>query len=286
MSGDPTCRALDEAGPAKNSPAALTASQLVSRFAHGEHICFGESTGSAELFTFIMSRSTGRRILQLLGWRLPFGKKHRGIIFRARNRMPDIRCFFPKGKRQPRTCNSNNQAAFIVVVFPISPTPTCPKSRCPRNAEHKFCESITGESVTRLIGAAVPSEFAPIRPRLKRSLCREVNLLLQQVTLCSVELFSILHSHSQFEIPRPTSSASADSQFWWKTPSYLPGPANNPHKLTKTAGPLARRRSRLGRLRTARRHGGRTSLPPMLVQSRRPPRRGEPRTEGGFCSLE
>ena len=61
---------------------------------------------------------------------------------------------------------------------------------------------------------------------------------------------------------------------------------NCPHKQTKTADPLGRRRSRLGRLRTARRHGGRTSLPPMLVQSRRPPRRGEPRTEGGFCSLE
>src|SRR5205814_10719478 len=40
--------------------------------------------------------------------------------------------------------------------------------------------------------------------------------------------------------------------------------ANYAHKLTKAAGPLARRPSRLGRLATARRHGGRTSLPPNL----------------------
>ena len=61
--------------------------------------------------------------------------------------------------------------------------------------------------------------------------------------------------------------------------------ANIPHKLTKAADPVARRRSRLGRLQTARRHGGRTSLPPMLVQSRRPPRRSDAGTEGGFLQL-
>src|ERR1043165_4119218 len=55
--------------------------------------------------------------------------------------------------------------------------------------------------------------------------------------------------------------------------AFLSPPPNCPHKLTKTAGPLARRRSRLGRLRTARRHGGRTPLPPRLVPSRRPPAR-------------
>src|ERR1043165_644277 len=61
--------------------------------------------------------------------------------------------------------------------------------------------------------------------------------------------------------------------------------ANYPHKLTKsrrTAGPAAEPPRAAP---TARRHGGRTSLPPMLVQSRRPPRRGEPRTAGGFLQL-
>jgi len=62
-------------------------------------------------------------------------------------------------------------------------------------------------------------------------------------------------------------------------------PPNCPHKLTKAAGPLARRRSRLGRLRTARRHGGRTSLPPKSRQSRRPPRRSEPLCGGRLLQL-
>jgi hypothetical protein len=54
--------------------------------------------------------------------------------------------------------------------------------------------------------------------------------------------------------------------------------ANCPHKLTKAAGPLARRRSRLGRLRTARtRHVGCSSLLPLRVGrgSRRAAPRGQ-----------
>src|ERR1041385_2938137 len=62
-------------------------------------------------------------------------------------------------------------------------------------------------------------------------------------------------------------------------------PANCPHKLTKSrraAGPAAEPPRAA---RTARRHGGRTSLPPMLVQSRRPPRRSDAGAEGGFLQL-
>src|ERR1043166_7806696 len=62
-------------------------------------------------------------------------------------------------------------------------------------------------------------------------------------------------------------------------------PPNCPHKLTKSrraAGPAAEPPRAA---RTARRHGGRTSLPPMLVQSRRPPRRGEPLGGGRFLQL-
>jgi hypothetical protein len=63
--------------------------------------------------------------------------------------------------------------------------------------------------------------------------------------------------------------------------------ANDPHKLTKAAGPLARRRSRLGRLRTARtRHVGCSSLLPLRVS--RGSRRAAPGAGvvGGFCRLE
>ena len=38
------------------------------------------------------------------------------------------------------------------------------KISLPQNTEHKFCESVTGESLTLFIGVAVPSEFAPVRP--------------------------------------------------------------------------------------------------------------------------
>src|ERR1043165_8391124 len=60
---------------------------------------------------------------------------------------------------------------------------------------------------------------------------------------------------------------------------------NNPHKLTKSRrapGPAAEPPRAA---RTARRHGGRTSHPPMLVQSRRPPRRSEPLCGGRLLQL-
>src|ERR1043165_9271336 len=61
---------------------------------------------------------------------------------------------------------------------------------------------------------------------------------------------------------------------------------NNPHKLTKSRRAPGPEAEPPRAARTARRHGGRTSLPPMLVQSRRPPRPGEPRAGRGICSLE
>src|SRR5205823_3732519 len=72
-------------------------------------------------------------------------------------------------------------------------------------------------------------------------------------------------------------------------PKHLLSPTaapNYPHKLTKAAGPLARRPSRLGRLEL---HGGMAAAHRSLRifrQSRRPPRRGEAGMRGGFCSLE
>src|ERR1043165_1676669 len=105
---------------------------------------------------------------------------------------------------------------------------------------------------------------------------RQKSLSNAQFAIRGVLLSSLLFQRRQGASLAPKLHASAVQS----------GAPNCPHKLTKTAGPLARRRSRLGRLRTARRHGSRTSLPPMLVQSRRPPRRSEPLAEGGFCSLE
>src|ERR1051325_5347926 len=63
-------------------------------------------------------------------------------------------------------------------------------------------------------------------------------------------------------------------------------PHNDPHKLTKAAGPLARRRSRLGRLQL---HAGTAAAPRSLRitrQSRRLPCRSVVGMVGGLCSLE
>src|ERR1043165_8589210 len=62
-------------------------------------------------------------------------------------------------------------------------------------------------------------------------------------------------------------------------------PPTSPQKLTKSRGPAAPGAEPPRAARTARRHGGRTSLPPMLVQSRRPPRRSDAGAEGGFLQL-
>src|ERR1043165_318924 len=50
------------------------------------------------------------------------------------------------------------------------------------------------------------------------------------------------------QIMSPTPHICAVSTSRERYESQLPKPANYPHKLTKAAGPLARRRSRLGRL--------------------------------------
>src|ERR1041385_372695 len=108
--------------------------------------------------------------------------------------MQDFGASFQKANASLERCGSNNQTAFIVAVCPISRTSTCNNlvaagRRAQVLREHYGARALRGSS-------ARPSHLSlpPSARSLKLSLCREASLLLQQVTLRSAELFSILHS--------------------------------------------------------------------------------------------
>src|SRR5690242_5853122 len=79
--------------------------------------------------------------------------------------MQDLRCFFPKGKRQPRTSSFKQSGSIPHGGAPYLSNVNVHVQRALLRAERRaqLDERHTGESLTLLIGAAVPSKFASVR---------------------------------------------------------------------------------------------------------------------------
>src|ERR1041385_2139052 len=100
------------------------------------------------------------------------------------------------------------------------------KISLPRNAEHQFCESIKRESVTLLIARSSHLSLPPSARCLQRNLSREACFRLQQCTLWSAELFSILHS--QFAIRNSVAHQQRQNRFTGRRPrSQQPCPKHD-----------------------------------------------------------